>query len=96
MQTESKTREYNVWPTPAPPVCTALWEQEAWDRFADGYRPDDYEGGRYDQEAWEQHLRDKEARKKWWLALHICECGPEHHSTSEDDYGPTCLACGGR
>lgn len=41
-----------VWPTKAPPVCTAFWDCEAWERFEDGFRPEGYTGGRHDVEAW--------------------------------------------
>lgn len=46
-----------VWPIEAPPVCTAFWDQDSWERFEDRYRPADYTGGRYDAEAWLQFRR---------------------------------------
>ena len=44
-----------VWPTPAPPVCTHYWDQDSWDKFAAGYRPEDYHGDMHDQAAWDAH-----------------------------------------
>ena len=41
-----------VWPTGAPPVCTAQWDQAAWDRFAEGFRPLGYDGDIFDEDAW--------------------------------------------
>ena len=43
---------YSVWPTGVPPVCTAFWDQAAWQRFDEGFRPVGYTGGQYDEEAW--------------------------------------------
>lgn len=44
-----------VWPTPAPPVSTALWTQESWMAFEDRYRPAGYTGDRFDQVAWDRY-----------------------------------------
>ena len=44
--------EHAVWPTGVPPVCTANWAQEAWDKFAEGYRPSGYTGGIYDDKGY--------------------------------------------
>jgi hypothetical protein len=41
-----------VWPTGVPPVSTALWNQDSWNRFAEGYRPKGYKGGMFDEEAY--------------------------------------------
>lgn len=40
------------WPTGVPPVCTGYWDQAAWDRFAEGYRPKGYTGGIHDDRAY--------------------------------------------
>jgi hypothetical protein len=50
---------YAVWPVPAPPVCTAAWDQAAWQRYEDRYRPAWYDGPPFDQEAFD---RAKETR----------------------------------
>ena len=44
--------EHAVWPTGVPPVCTANWAQEAWDKFAEGYRPSGYTGDAHDPRAY--------------------------------------------
>ena len=44
--------KYAVWPTQAPPVCTARWGQGNWGDFDEKFRPPGYTGGIYDQEAY--------------------------------------------
>jgi hypothetical protein len=67
--------QHAVWPTPAPPVTTALWDQGSWQRFEDRYRPADYTGGRYDQEAREEYRKaarraaDEKIRLHWHGAI---------------------------
>ena len=67
--------QHAVWPTPAPPVTTALWDQGSWRQFEDGYRPADYTGGRYDQEAWNEYQKaarlaaDENTRRYWHRAI---------------------------
>lgn len=50
-----------VWPTRAPPVCTAYWDTESWERFEDGFRPEGYTGDRHDTEAWERFDAERRA-----------------------------------
>ena len=45
--------KHAAWPTPAPPVCTTLLDQQSWDKFADRYRPAGYHGNRYDSKAYQ-------------------------------------------
>jgi len=52
--------KYSVWPTPAPPVCTAQWSESSWRRFEDAHKPKGYTGGRYDRTAWVDHVVEKE------------------------------------
>jgi len=52
--------KHAVWPTPPSPVSTARWDQNSWDKFAAQYRPHDYHGGDYDQEAWEEYKKQKD------------------------------------
>lgn len=56
-----------VWPIPAPPVTTIYWDDEAWLKFAEGFRPDGYEGGITDAAEYASWL----ARNKFsdWPAL---------------------------
>jgi len=67
--------KHAVWPTSAPPVCTAYWDQESWDKFAAGFRPEGYEGGMHDQVAYDQWLAERRAsqdvpsRNIDWAAL---------------------------
>jgi len=42
-----------AWPTRAPDVCTAFWDQESWDKFGESYRPKGYTGDRYDGQAYQ-------------------------------------------
>jgi len=42
-------------------VCTAYWDQEAWDKFGEGFRPEGYTGGIHDQEAYDKWFKDKQA-----------------------------------
>ena len=59
-----------VWPTEAPPVPTALWDQKAWENFEDGFRPSGYTGGREDQTAWKAYLdRQKLIERAAFYAL---------------------------
>jgi hypothetical protein len=44
------TIRHVVWAVPAPPVCTALWDQVAWDNYAKPFRPTDYFGDPYSRE----------------------------------------------
>ncbi len=55
--------KHAVWPTGVPPVTTGQWDQAAWDRFEDGYRPKDYHGDRYDQQAWKDYVAAAEERR---------------------------------
>ena len=47
-----------VWPTTAPPVCTAQWTQHSWDSFAEFARPTGYTGGIFDQAAYDDFKED--------------------------------------
>ena len=47
------TPQHSVWPTKAPLVPCHYWAQADWNRHADGFRPADYTGGRFDQAAWD-------------------------------------------
>jgi len=62
-----------VWPTGVPPVPTVLWNQEDWNRFGLRFKPEDYDGGMFDQEAWEKYLKKKdfEFRKKFYASYGI-------------------------
>lgn len=51
--------KHAVWPTSVPPVYTAHWSQEDWDLFSEGFKPEDYGGGRYDQNDWEEYVTRK-------------------------------------
>lgn len=60
--------QHAVWPTECPPVSTVYWGQKDWDIFALRFKPKDYYGGMFDQEAWEQYLKKKdfEFRKEFY------------------------------
>jgi len=51
--------KHAAWPTGVPPVTTARWGQEDWNRFAEGFRPKWYKGPIFDYEAYEK------ARAAW-------------------------------
>ena len=50
--------KYSVWPTSVPPVCTARWDQDSWQRFEAHFRPETYKGGQYDQAEWDTYRAD--------------------------------------
>jgi tRNA nucleotidyltransferase/poly(A) polymerase len=52
-------KQYSVWPTPAPPVTPSRWNQGDWQRFEDRYRPPEYAGDRYDEEAWDRFVASR-------------------------------------
>jgi len=61
-----KPIKHSVWGTRAPDVCTIYWDQASWDTFAEGFRPESYTGGRYDQvayDAWVEGNREEIRRE---------------------------------
>jgi hypothetical protein len=65
--------KYAVWWTPPPPVCTVLWDQDSWRRFEEQHRPEEYDGGMYDAEAWEAYLarKDRETADRFYEQMGI-------------------------
>ena len=53
-------RKYIVWPLAVPPVCTANWDQDSWEKYAQQFRPRDYHGGMYDKIAYDRYLAQKD------------------------------------
>jgi hypothetical protein len=51
------SHNHAVWPTGVPPVCTAFWTTESWQKFEDRFRPAGYTGGRHDQAAWDAYTK---------------------------------------
>jgi len=51
-----------VWPFPPPPVTPNRWSDDDWSRYVLGFRPDEYTGGAYDEEAWAQWRHESHAR----------------------------------
>jgi len=62
--------KHAVWPTSAPSVSAMYWDQNAWERWENGY----YDGARHDQKAWDEYRARKERefvnreRKKYGLS----------------------------
>ena len=48
-----------VWPFPVPPVCTGLWEDDDWIRYALLCRPRGYTGDIFDHAAYNNYLEEK-------------------------------------
>lgn len=69
------SHQHAVWPTSVPPVSTACWSSESWQKFEDGYKPKDYTGGRHDTAAWNAYAKtvkarvDEEIRQPFYKAL---------------------------
>ncbi|HET6494046.1 MAG TPA: hypothetical protein VFH61_01620 [Thermoleophilia bacterium] len=51
---------YAVWPVPITPA-TDFWTQDDWARSDARYRPKGYEGGQYDQVAWDTFVELRSA-----------------------------------
>jgi len=66
------SHNHAVWPTPAPPVSTALWTQDSWAAFEDSHRPTGYTGDRYGQATWDSYhkARMNESAEKERLCWH--------------------------
>lgn len=56
--------QYAVWPTSAPPVPANKWDQTSWRNFDERFRPADYSGGIYDQEAWNKYLKENAEKER--------------------------------
>ena len=77
---------HSVWPTNAPLGPSAGWSQADHNRFADGFRPEDYTGGRFDQEAWAAYAEARNKRSVAnWYRQHGVDLGTTH-TTSTANY----------
>ena len=61
-----------VWPFPAPPVCTAYWDNSAWIKFIKQYRPKNYRGGITNKKHWQQQLEITNLKMLRRLRKHSC------------------------
>jgi hypothetical protein len=52
---------FAAWPTSTPFVCTAYWDQAAWNINYEGERPEGYTGDMFD---YEEYAKFAEAKRK--------------------------------
>lgn len=79
--------KHAVWPTKAPDGPTVYWDQESWDKFADGFRPPEYQGDRFDQAAWEAFDSERKERYRRELYHRVA------HPASDGEDAAHCPKC---
>ena len=82
---DMKQIKHVVWPTEAPPVCTANWDQITWDNWGEKSRPPDYFGNEYSETEWgfykdikrilREEGRDGVLKHARVSSTHGCKCG---------------------
>jgi len=86
------------WNTPPPPVSHGKWDQDAWDRFAERYRPEGYKGDIHDYNAYNRWAAEEAVEEAEKHAQHVIEGGafyvPSHTRADIERHVAVARQCG--
>lgn len=93
--------DHAPWATGVPPVCTAYWDQDSWDKFAESFRPEGYEGDIRDHHAYTTWAAEQavakaklyEAKQLTYIPAHTMSDIDQHCGVARMCGCGTCFCC---